>query len=185
MYTQSERDDMERLFDKLRYVGYVFLAFHFVLNFPELVTYLDKNGSFITQSIFINLYKSFKKLPFFTNLFIAKILALSFVLVACFGPQSRKDSKITIQKALVFLFAGILIYFLADVIYYLQTTSSMLYILLTISGLVLIIQGGSWLTRALVFDIGEKVFNDDNETFPQNELLIQNERQVQGKLFQS
>jgi YWFCY protein/Type IV secretory system Conjugative DNA transfer len=178
MYTQSERDDMERLFDKLRYVGYVFLAFHFVLNFPELLTYLDKNGSFITQSVFINLYKSFKKLPFFTNFFIAKILALSFVLVACFGPQSRKDSKISIQKALVFLFFGILIYFLADVIYYLQTTHFILYILLTISGLVLAIQGGSWLTRALVFDVGEKVFNDDNETFPQNELLIQDENWI-------
>jgi hypothetical protein len=175
MYTQSERDDMERLFDKLRYVGYVFLAFHFVLNFPELLTYLDKNGSFITQPVFINLYKSFKKLPFFTNFFIAKILALSFVLVACFGPQSRKDSKISIQKAFVFLFFGILIYFLADVIYYLQTTHFILYILLTISGLVLAIQGGSWLTRALAFDVGEKIFNDDNETFPQNELLIQDE----------
>ena len=175
MYTQSERDDMERLFDKLRYVGYVFLAFHFVLNFPELLMYLDKNGSYITQSVFINLYKSFKKLPFFTNFFIAKILALSFVLVACFGPQSRKDNKITIQKAMVFLFLGILVYFLADIIYYLQTTNFILYILLTLSGLVLAIQGGSWLTRALVFDVGEKVFNDDNETFPQNELLIQDE----------
>ena len=121
MYTQSERDDMERLFDKLRYVGYVFLAFHFVLNFPELLMYLDKNGSYITQSVFVNLYKSFKKLPFFINFFIAKILALSFVLVACFGPQSRKDSKITIQKSLIFLFLGILVYFLADIIYYYST----------------------------------------------------------------
>jgi hypothetical protein len=175
MYTQSERDDMERLFDKLRYVGYVFLAFHLVLNFPEMLAYLDEKGSFITNAIFLNVYKSFQKLPFFTNFFIAKILCLAFVLVACFGPQSRKDKKITIQKSMLFLFAGILIYFLADIIYYLQTTNFILYILLTISGLVLSIQGGSWLTRALAYDIGEKVFNDDNETFPQNELLIQDE----------
>jgi hypothetical protein len=166
---------MERLFDKLRYVGYIFLALHFLLNFPELLLYLDKKGSFISSYTFLNIYKSFKKLPFFTNFFIVKILALSFVLVACFGPQSRKDNKITIQKALVFLFSGILIYFLADIIYYLQTTNVILYILLTISGLILSIQGSSWLTRVLAFDIGEKVFNDDNETFPQNELLIQDE----------
>jgi hypothetical protein len=136
---------------------------------------MDKNGSFINSSIFLNLSKSFKKLPFFANFFVAKILALSFVLVACFGPQSRKDNKIRIQKALIFLFLGILIYFLADVIYYLQTKNFILYILLTISGLVLSIQGGSWLTRALIFEVGEKVFNDDNETFPQNELLIQDD----------
>lgn len=175
MYTQSERDDMERLFDKLRYVGYVFLALHLVLNFPEILKYLDTNGSFITQSVFINIYNSFKKLPFFTNFFIAKILALSFVLVACFGPQSRKDSKISLQKAFVFLFMGILIYFLADVVYYLQSTNFILYVFLTISGLILAIQGGSWLTRALVFNVGEQIFNDENETFPQNETLIQDE----------
>ena len=46
---------------------------------------------------------------------------------------------------------------------------------MTLSGLMLAIQGGSWLTRALIFDVGEKVFNDDNETFPQNDLLIQDE----------
>ena len=102
-------------------------------------------------------------------------ISLSFVLVACFGPQSRKDSKITIQKSLIFLFLGILVYFLADIIYYLQTTNFILYIFLTLSGLMLAIQGGSWLTRALIFDVGEKVFNDDNETFPQNDLLIQDE----------
>jgi YWFCY protein/Type IV secretory system Conjugative DNA transfer len=175
MYTQSERDDMERLFDKLRYVGYVLLALHLLLNFPEICIYIDNEGTFISHSIFINLYQTFKKLPIFTNFLIAKILALSFVLVACFGPQSRKDEQITIQKSLVFLFSGILIYFLADVIYYLQNQNFILYGVLTISGLMLSIQGGSWLTRALHHGIGDKVFNDDNETFPQNEILIQDE----------
>ena len=175
MYTQSERDDMERLFDKLRYVGYIFLALHLVLNFPEILEYVDEQGTFITNSIFLSIYQSFKRLPFFANFFIAKILCLAFTLVACFGPQSRKDKKITINKALLFLFSGIIIYFLADIIYYLQTKNFILYSLLTITGLMFTIQGGSWLTRALIYDIGGEVFNDENETFPQNEILIQEE----------
>ncbi len=175
MYTQTERDDMERLFDKLRYVGYVFLALHLVLNFPEMLEYVDERGSFIRNSIFLNVYQSFKRLPFFTNFFIAKILCLAFVLVASFGPQSRKDKKIIINKVLLFLFSGIIIYFLADIIYYLQTKNFMVYTLITIMGLILTIQGGSWLTRALTYDIGGEVFNDENETFPQNEVLIQEE----------
>ncbi|MCU0469652.1 MAG: type IV secretory system conjugative DNA transfer family protein [Arcicella sp.] len=175
MYTQSERDDMERLFDKLRYVGYIFLALHLLLNFPEIWVYLDRERAFIGNEIFLNLFQAFKKLPFFTNFFIAKILALSFVLVACFGPQSRKDEQITIQKSLLFLLSGILIYFLADVIYYLQNQNVVLYGLLTISGLILTIQGGSWLTRALNTGINDTIFNDENETFPQNEILIQDE----------
>lgn len=175
MYTQSERDDMERLFDKLRYVGYVFLALHLVLNFPEMLAHVDEQGSFIRNSIFLNVYQSFKRLPFFANFFIAKILTLSFVLVASFGPQSRKDKKVTINKALLFLFSSILIYFLADILYYLQTKNFMVYALITITGLILTIQGGSWLTRALTYDIGGEVFNDENETFPQNEVLIQEE----------
>ena len=175
MYTQSERDDMERLFDKLRYVGYIFLALHLVLNFPEMLAYVDEKGSFITNSIFLSIYQSFKRLPFFANFFIAKILALSFVLVASFGPQSRKDKKITINKALLFLFSGIIIYFFADIIYYLQSKNFIAYAIITIIGLILTIQGGSWLTRALTYDIGGEVFNDENETFPQNEILIQDE----------
>ena len=134
MYTQSERDDMERLFDKLRYVGYIFLALHLVLNFPEILEYADEQGTFITSSIFLSIYQSFKKLPFFANFLIAKILCLAFILVACFSPQSRKDKKITINKALLFLFSGIIIYFLADIIYYLQTKNFILYSLLTITG---------------------------------------------------
>ena len=52
MYTQSERDDMEKLFDKLRYVGYIFLALHLILNFPEILEYVDEQRAFITNSIF-------------------------------------------------------------------------------------------------------------------------------------
>ena len=58
MYTQSERDDMERLFDKLRYVGYIFLALHLVLNFPEILEYMDEQRAFITNSIFLSIYHS-------------------------------------------------------------------------------------------------------------------------------
>ncbi len=51
MYTQSERDDMERLFDKLRYVGYVFLALHLVLNFAEILTYIAKYVSKVVSNV--------------------------------------------------------------------------------------------------------------------------------------
>ena len=75
----------------------------------------------------------------------------------------------------MFLFSGIIIYFFADIIYYLQSKNFIAYTTITIIGLILTIQGGSWLTRALTYDIGGEVFNDENETFPQNELLIQEE----------
>ena len=69
MYTQSERDDMERLFDKLRYVGYVLLALHLLLNFPEIWIYInreglvkiDKNGMANESTFTVNINPYFRK----------------------------------------------------------------------------------------------------------------------------
>ena len=104
MYTQSERDDMERLFDKLRYVGYVFLALHLVLNFPEMLEYIDAKGSFITNAIFLNIYKSFKKLPFLRISLLQKFFVWLLYLWLVLVYSQEKIKRLRFKKPYYFCF---------------------------------------------------------------------------------
>lgn len=65
--------------------------------------------------------------------------------------------------------SGLLLYLAAPV-----TVIAGAYLGVTGLGSILVISGGAMLTRIIKNKLGRNVFNTDNETFPQEERLIQN-----------
>nr|WP_317125276.1 YWFCY domain-containing protein [Pedobacter schmidteae] len=101
-----------------------------------------------------------------------------FLGITVLAAKGKKDEKIQKNSIVAYLLTGLLVYFLSPLVFYLPYGIPLragLYILLSGIGYLLILTGGSWLSRLIKNSLVTDVFNSDNETFPQEERLLENE----------
>ncbi len=111
----------------------------------------------------------------------SKLLALVLLLISLLGTRGKKEEKITIGSISLYLMTGLVFYFCSGLILFMRTAADILtiiYILALALGFILILTGGTRLTRLIKINLGNDIFNELNETFPQEERLIENEFSV-------
>jgi hypothetical protein len=98
------------------------------------------------------------------------------------GARGRKDEKLHFRIAFYYISMGILLYFgsyLAVLIFLDPEVCSVLYISLCSLGYLITLSGGTLLSRIIRRKLSSAdIFNKENETFPQEERLIENEYSV-------
>jgi hypothetical protein len=108
----------------------------------------------------------------------AKLFSLGLLTISLIGSKGRKDEKISRQRIYLFFIVGCSFYFFTGFLISFPVLSSGLtvaYIGLVCTGYLLILTGGSQLSRLLKIQLGKDVFNELNETFPQEERLLNND----------
>lgn len=117
-------------------------------------------------------------IKFFSGFLKTKLIALGFLLLSFPGVRGRKDENIRLHIALGYFLTGGLLYFTSGlVLYYCSGDVKIIagiYIGITSLGFILVITGGGLLSRVLKIKLSGDVFNKDNETFPQEERLLNN-----------
>lgn len=111
----------------------------------------------------------------------SKLLALTLLTISLMGSKGKKDEKVSARGIIIYLVTGMLLYFLS--IFLLQLKSDILivgisYMLLSIIGFLFILSGGTQLSRYIKLNMGKDIFNELNETFPQEERLLENEYSI-------
>ncbi len=122
------------------------------------------------------------RMQFFSGFMKTKLIALGFLLLSLLGVSGKKDDKSRLKTALVYFITGIVLFLSSGLILYyfggdikvLATT----YIGITALGFILIITGGGLLSRIIKMKLSNDVFNKENETFPQEERLLENEYSI-------
>lgn len=112
----------------------------------------------------------------------SKWIAMGLLLISLLGAKGRKDEKLNYRIASAYLITGLLIYFFS----YLSLLLPMkprqvagIYMGLTATGFLLFLSGGTLLSRIIRNKLnGKDIFNKENETFPQEERLIENEYSI-------
>jgi hypothetical protein len=107
----------------------------------------------------------------------SKIIALAFLVLSLLGTRSRKDVSVNIKAAVIFLGFGLFFYFASAFIflfYQEPKTIAAAYITVTSVGYISFLTGGSLLSRVVIQKLSGDIFNKINETFPQEERLIEN-----------
>ncbi len=120
----------------------------------------------------------------FSNFHSAKLLSLLFLAVGLLGVQGKKDPAKTVSQVLVLFFSGCLLFWGSVGLFYLSfsvMTTALLYIGTTITGYLLLMQAGTLATRFMKATNMEDIFNEENETFPQEERLLTNEYSINFK----
>jgi len=108
----------------------------------------------------------------------AKGLALGLLAIALCGVRGRKMEKLAYRTAFIYLGFGLAAYFASGVCLLLIGPLAVLagaYIGVTTVGYILVLTGGTLLSRVIRQHLSDDVFNTANETFPQEERLISNE----------
>ena len=110
-----------------------------------------------------------------------KICSLVLLVISLIGSKGKKDEKLTIGPVIFSLCIGLLLYFISSLFLFLQIDAvplACLYLVITSIGYLSILHGGAKLSRLMFLKFQDDIFNEKNETFPQEERLLTNEYSI-------
>ncbi|MES2458467.1 MAG: conjugal transfer protein MobC [Bacteroidota bacterium] len=176
MNTGEDTQGLRKIIDFSRLISIFILAIHFYLTCYGAFKYWGFTAD-ITDRILVNL----SKISWFTGILKPKFAALLFLLVSLVGAKGKKDEQADKKNIAAYLISGLSFYSLSFLALYLHGGYRIvagMYIGLTVIGYLLILTGVTRLSRLIKLNLSKDVFNSENETFPQEERLLENEYSV-------
>jgi hypothetical protein len=177
MHTGENEQGLRKILDMTRLISITLLILHFYY-----YCYAAFYEWQLTATLTNRLIGNIQQTSLFSNFHKSKAIALGFLMISLLGAKGRKNEKLKYKTALTYLLIGLLIYFfsyLCLLSHLKPATGALLYITLTVLGFVLILTGGTLLSRVIQLKFNSKdVFNKNNETFPQEERLLENEYSI-------
>lgn len=176
MNTGEDTQGLRKIIDLTRLISIAILVIHFYVLCYKVFQLWGFTAE-ITDRIISNIVKT----GLFSDWLKPKLATLLFLCISLLGTKGKKDEKIQKNNIVVYLLGGTLIYFLSLLVFYLSGSILLiagLYIGLTCIGYLLILTGGTWLSRLIKLNLSKDIFNSENETFPQEERLLENEYSV-------
>jgi len=171
--TGENEADLRKIVDLTRWISIFLLVLHC---YYYCYTAFEMWG--LTAGISDTLLGNISKSGLFKELHTSKLLALGVLTISLFGARGRKDEKLHPRTIVILCTTGLLLYFLSVLIFHLDTAIeiiSIMYMLFVTTGFLLFLSGGTLLSRLIKVKLSTDVFNELNETFPQEERLLENE----------
>lgn len=165
MQTGENEQALRKIIDFTRLLSIAVLLIHFYLACYPLFQRWH-----LTHQIVDHLMLNIAKLLLFKSMLIAKLSSLGLLIVSLIGSKGKKNEKIRAKTIVSYLFIGLALYFGADWLIGLPW----FYVGLSALGYLLFMNGGGLLFRMLKLKLGSDIFNKENETFPQEERLLEN-----------
>ena len=176
MQTGENEQGLRKVLDMTRMISMVVLGLHFYYYCYEAFRIWHLTAH-LGDSIMANISKT----GLFSNFYKSKLIALGFLAVSLLGSKGRKDEKQNYKTAFAYILTGLLTYFISYLILVLKAqavTLAVLYMGLTSIGYMLAMTGGGLLSRIIKDRLSNDIFNKENETFPQEERILENEYSI-------
>lgn len=176
MNTGEDLQSLRKITDFTRLLSIFILALHFYLSCYQAFFALGWTAG-ITDKIIGHLAKT----DLFGSLVMLKLAVLLLLGISLVAVKGKKDEKINLRTAIAYMLTGLLLYFISVLCFYLAvqpTLIALAYMSITSVGYLLIMTGGGLLSRIISDSLSHDIFNTDNETFPQEERLLENEYSV-------
>src|SRR5690606_32206802 len=176
MNTGEDIQSLRKIADLSRLISLTVLGFH-----CYLTCYLAFRRWGLTAGITDSLLANLLTTGLFDSNFRPKLAALSFLAISLLGIKGRKDEKVDKRSITIHISLGLTGYFASPLVLHAPLSAEMLaaaYIGTTAAGYLAILVGGTRLSRLISFTLQQDTFNTDNETFPQEERLLENEYSV-------
>lgn len=173
MQTGENIQALRKITDFTRLLSLVILAIHFYI-----FCYAAFQHWQLTAEVTDNIFRKIIPMAVFKTELLSKSAALFLLLVSLMAAKGKKDEKIRKQIITTYLTIGFTLYCISHFFLSLNTsaeTRAMLYIGITSVGYLLMLSGGNLLSRFLKVNLSGDTFNKDNETFPQEERMLENE----------
>lgn len=175
-YTGENEQALRKIIDFIRLLSIVILLFHFYFYLHRIF-----QGCGFTSEFIDRITGSLFNTGLFQSVFHSKLVVFGLLAISLIGAKGKKDERINLRKALLYIICGVLVFFLCHFILLVRfelLLLASLYIGLTGIGYILILTGGTWLSRLIKVSLKKDIFNKLNESFPQEERLLENEYSI-------
>ncbi|MDQ2719951.1 MAG: YWFCY domain-containing protein [Bacteroidota bacterium] len=176
MQTGENEQGLRKIIDLTRMVSIAILLIHF---------YYYCYGAFkewhFTSQITNRLLRNILNTGLFSSFIKSKLIALIALIISLLGARGKKSEKLNYKIAFAYIITGAVVYFSSGLVLYFHGTKkaiTILYIGITSAGFISILRGGMLLSRIISARLNKSVFNSLNETFPQEERLLNNEYSI-------
>ncbi|MCE7059725.1 conjugal transfer protein MobC [Dyadobacter sp. CY343] len=175
--TGENEQALRRILDMSRSIGLFALALHFYYYCYQAFTAWKLVSTFSDRIL-----DQIEKTGLFSHFEKTKVICLIFLSLSLLGTKGRKEQHLKASTALRQLAIGLSVFFLSGYLLKMQIEiqlQTISYISITCLGLLMFLAGGTTISKIMRLKItGQDIFNEDNETFPQQERLIENEYSI-------
>lgn len=176
MNTGENEQGLRKIIDFIRLLSIVILLFHFYFYLHRIYQSWGWTSEFIDR-ISLKIFNT----GLFQSVYHAKLVVFGLLIISLIGAKGKKDEKINLKKSSLYIICGVLVFFFCHFMLLIRfelLTLVSLYIGLTAIGYLLILTGGTWLSRLIKLNFRKDIFNKLNESFPQEERLLENEYSI-------
>jgi len=177
MSQTGENDQaLRKILDMTRLISLVLLGLHFYYHGYQAFHQWNLVSQFSDR-----LLQNIAATGLFGSFTRPKLFALVFLFISLLGSKGKKSEKLQYADAFKWIIAGLSIYFLSFYLLYFKLpvqAGAVLYFTVTIAGYLAILKGGTVLSRIIKDKLKKDIFNTENETFPQEERLMENEYSI-------
>ncbi|MFB5946378.1 conjugal transfer protein MobC [Albibacterium profundi] len=176
MRTGENEQGLRKVADFTRLLSIAILVLHFYVScyrvFHQIGFYSGVTDQLIGKISMIKIFES---------ILLVKTWALGLLLVSLLGVRGRKDEKANVRPLILYAFLGFGLYYGSVLAFELDLDLLVLvalYVGFCAIGYLLVLSSGTRLTRLLKMNLMNDIFNNENETFPQEERKISNEYSI-------
>lgn len=170
--TGENEQGLRTILDFIRLMSVTMLILHYY--FFCYPAFDDANLTWrVADGVLTNVYKT----GWFSGSLKPKIIALMLLVISLIGAKGKKDETVKLNTILIIIATGLALYFASVLVarYPVSAWVYMSYMIITTAGYLLILMGGTWLSRLIRVRLTRDIFNTFNESFPQEERLLTNE----------
>ncbi len=171
--TGENEQALQKIIDFIRLLSVMVLLFHFYYFCHQVWQKVGLSFAIADQMI-----RSISPSGMFDGIVLSKIYSLGLLIISLIGAKGKKNEKIKISMTLFLMASGAIMFLGSQVIFKIRLnaiTMATLYMTLTAIGYLLVLSGGTLLSRLLQLKLRTDIFNTLNESFPQEERLLENE----------
>ncbi|PUZ21609.1 Type IV secretory system Conjugative DNA transfer [Chitinophaga costaii] len=173
MSTGENEQALRKIIDFTRMGSLILLAFHF---------YIACYGAFLELSLqhplLDKIIGKVAAIDIFQSPWQVKSVVLGLLIISLIGAKGRKDDKIQLPRIIRLLLTGLALFYggIPLLAWHLPILyAATIYITSSMLGYILVLTGGTLLSRLIKEKLSEDLFNIENESFPQQEECITNE----------
>ena len=177
MNTGENEQGLSKIIDLTRLISLSILVIHCYYYCYKAFDYWQ-----LTSIISDRLLKNIAHTGLFRSFNNSKLIALGFLIISLIGATGKKEEKLSFNSGIIYMSAGLAIYFFSYYILLSElfiTIKTVTYIGISAAGYLMILSGGNLLSRVIKKKFSNNdIFNKENETFPQEERLLQNQYSI-------
>ena len=166
----NEPQELVKLHEGFRFFCYLLLL---VSMYISCQPFFIRHGVQIEQ--LTPMLEKMQRLAFLSDVYKSKAVCLVFLAITCIGTKAHKDRELTILAIVRQVLAGMILYWGSLVVF---NPYPFAYLILTFTGFILLNLGFDNISKLINVNLMKDRFNIENESFPQEEVLRENEYSV-------